>query len=49
MIARALEQNGPALAEVLVDRHELSMPPTITLGQLKDFGLFAPSTCLSDR
>ena len=49
MIARALEQNGPALVEVLVDRHELSMPPTITLGQLKDFGLFAPSTCLSGR
>ena len=41
MIAAALEYDGPALLEVPVSRHELSMPPTITLEQAKGFGLFA--------
>src|SRR6202051_2962205 len=31
MIAQALKYDGPALVEVLVDRQELSMPPTITV------------------
>src|SRR6202030_494708 len=35
MISRALQHDGPALVEVLVSRHELSMPPTITAEQLK--------------
>jgi pyruvate dehydrogenase (quinone) len=49
MIAEALEHDGPALVEVVVNRQELSMPPTITLEQVKGFGLFALRTCLSGR
>ena len=33
MIAQALQHDGPALVEVLVNRQELSMPPTITAEQ----------------
>jgi pyruvate dehydrogenase (quinone) len=47
MIAAALEHNGPALLEVPVSRQELSMPPTITLEQVKGFGLFALKAVLS--
>ena len=49
MIAQALEHDGPALVEVVVSRQELSMPPTITLEQVKGFGLFALKTVLSGR
>jgi pyruvate dehydrogenase (quinone) len=49
MIAQALQHDGPALVEVLVSRHELSMPPTITLEQAKGFGLFALRAVLSGR
>jgi pyruvate dehydrogenase (quinone) len=49
MIARALEHDGPAMVEVVVNRQELSMPPTITLEQVKGFGLFALRTCLSGQ
>ena len=31
MIAQALAHDGPALLEVIVNRQELAMPPTITL------------------
>src|ERR1700740_3341392 len=41
MIAAALEHDGPALLEIPVSRQELSMPPKITLEQVKGFGLFA--------
>src|SRR6185312_2771400 len=37
MIARAFEHAGPALVEVLVHRHELAMPPTVSLGQVAGF------------
>src|SRR5207245_9710204 len=49
MIAQALEHDGPALVEVLVARQELSMPPTITLEQVKGFGLFMLKAVLSGR
>ena len=49
MIAQALEHDGPALVEVLVARHELSMPPTIALDQVKGFGLFMLRAVLSGR
>jgi pyruvate dehydrogenase (quinone) len=49
MIIQALKHNGPALVEVLVSRHELSMPPTITFDQAKGFGLFALRAVLSGR
>jgi len=49
MIAQALKYDGPALVEVLVDRQELSMPPTITAQQVKGFSLFALKAVLSGR
>src|ERR1700731_447596 len=48
-IAQALKHDGPALVEVLVSRQELSMPPTITLGQAKGFSLFMMKAVLSGR
>jgi pyruvate dehydrogenase (quinone) len=47
MIAAALEHDGPALLEVPISRQELSMPPQITLEQVKGFGLFALKAVLS--
>jgi pyruvate dehydrogenase (quinone) len=49
MIAQALKHDGPALIEVLVDRQELSMPPTITAEQVKGFSLFTIKAVLSGR
>jgi len=49
MIAQALKYDGPALLEVLVNRQELSMPPTITAEQVKGFSLFALKAVLSGR
>jgi pyruvate dehydrogenase (quinone) len=49
MIAQILEHDGPALVEVPVSRQELSMPPTITLEQMKGFSLFALKAVLSGR
>jgi pyruvate dehydrogenase (quinone) len=49
MITRALQHDGPALVEVLVSRQELSMPPTITLEQMKGFSLFMLKAVLSGR
>jgi len=45
----ALEHDGPALIEAMVSRYELSMPPTITLDQVKGFTLFATRSVLSGR
>ena len=47
MLAQALEHDGPALVEIPVSRQELSMPPTITLEQMKGFSLFALKAVLS--
>jgi pyruvate dehydrogenase (quinone) len=49
MIAQALKYDGPALVEALVNRQELSMPPTITAEQVKGFSLFALKAVLSGR
>lgn len=49
MIVQALKYDGPALVEVLVNRQELSMPPTITAEQVKGFSLFALKAVLSGR
>ena len=48
-IAQALQHDGPALVEVLVSRQELSMPPTITYEQAKNFGLFMLTAVLNGR
>jgi len=49
MLTQALSHDGPALVEVLVNRQELSLPPTISLEQVKGFGLFALKAVLSGR
>src|SRR5438270_3569962 len=49
MIAQALKHDGPALVEVFVHRQELSMPPTISLDQMKGFTLFTLKAVLSGR
>ena len=49
MIARALAHAGPALVEVLVHRHELAMPPTVSLEQVTGFGLFMLKAVLTGR
>jgi pyruvate dehydrogenase (quinone) len=49
MISQTLQHDGPALVEVLVDRQELSMPPTITAEQVKGFSLFTLKAVLSGR
>jgi pyruvate dehydrogenase (quinone) len=43
----AFEHDGAALVEVRTDRHELSLPPKISYGQLKGFTLYATRTILS--
>jgi pyruvate dehydrogenase (quinone) len=48
-IAQALKHDGPALVEVQVSRHELSVPPTITYEQAKGFGIFMLKAVLSGR
>jgi pyruvate dehydrogenase (quinone) len=49
MLTQALAHAGPALVEVLVNRQELSLPPSISLEQVKGFGLFALKAVLSGR
>ena len=48
-LSQALAHNGPALVEVLVNRQELSMPPTISLEQALGFSLYMIRTVLSGR
>jgi pyruvate dehydrogenase (quinone) len=43
----AFEHDGAALVEVRTDRHELSLPPKISYGELKGFTLYATRTILS--
>jgi pyruvate dehydrogenase (quinone) len=45
----ALEHEGPALLDVVVNRQELAMPPTITLEQAKGFTLYMVKAVLSGR
>jgi pyruvate dehydrogenase (quinone) len=45
----ALQHAGPALVEVLVNRQELSMPPTITAEQALGFSLYLVKAVLSGR
>ena len=48
-IAQALRYDGPALVEIPVPRQELSMPPTITYEQAKNFSLFMLKAVLNGR
>jgi pyruvate dehydrogenase (quinone) len=49
MIEQALSHDGPALIEATVSRQELSMPPTITVDQMKGFSLFMIKAVLDGR
>jgi pyruvate dehydrogenase (quinone) len=48
-LSRALAHDGPALVEVLVNRQELSMPPTISFDQALGFSLYMIRAVLSGR
>ena len=48
-LTAALAHDGPALVEALVNRQELSMPPTITLDQALGFSLYMIRAVLSGR
>ncbi|GAB3618229.1 ubiquinone-dependent pyruvate dehydrogenase [Okibacterium endophyticum] len=48
-LAEAFAHNGPALIEVMTERQELSMPPSITSQQVKGFALYAIRTVMSGR
>jgi pyruvate dehydrogenase (quinone) len=49
MIEQALQHAGPALIEAMVSRQELSMPPSITVDQIKGFSLFMIKAVLDGR
>jgi pyruvate dehydrogenase (quinone) len=48
-VADAFAHNGPALLDVVVNRTELSMPPTIKLDQAVGFNLWALKAVLNGR
>ena len=45
----AFAHDGPALVDVVTERQELTIPPSITLEQAKGFALYAMRTLLSGR
>ncbi|PFG20207.1 ubiquinone-dependent pyruvate dehydrogenase [Serinibacter salmoneus] len=45
----AFAHDGPALVDVVTERQELVLPPSITFEQTKGFGLYALRTLLSGR
>jgi len=49
MLLEAFQHRGPALVEVIVNRQELSMPPTITAEQVKGFSLYMLKAILDGR
>lgn len=44
-----LAHDGPALLDVVTERQELSIPPSITAAQAKGFTLYSLRTVLSGR
>jgi len=48
-LQRALAHDGPALVEVIVNRQELSMPPTITVQHALGFSLYMVRAVLNGR
>jgi pyruvate dehydrogenase (quinone) len=45
----AFAHDGPALVDVRTDRHELSLPPKLSYGEIKGFTLYATRTILSGQ
>lgn len=48
-LREAFAHPGAAMVEVMVNRQELSMPPSVTFSQAKGFSLWAARTVLSGR
>jgi pyruvate dehydrogenase (quinone) len=48
-LQQALAYDGPALVDVLVNRQELSMPPTIEFKQATGFGLYIMKAVMNGR
>lgn len=48
-LAEAFAYDGPALIDVVTERQELTIPPSIKLDQAKGFALYAMRTLLSGR
>lgn len=46
-LADVFAHDGPALVDVRTVRHELSLPPKLSYGELKGFTLYATRTILS--
>jgi len=49
MLDQALEHNGPALVDVIVNPQELLIPPTINLEQIRGFTLYMIKAVLNGR
>lgn len=49
MLNQAVEHNGPALVDVVVNRQELLIPPSINLEQISGFTLYMIKTVLNGR
>ncbi len=48
-VQAAFDHDGPAVIDVVTDRHELSLPPNLTREQVSGFTLFATRTILSGQ
>jgi pyruvate dehydrogenase (quinone) len=48
-LIEAFENDGPALVDIVVNRMELAMPPTIKVEQAIGFNLWALKAVLSGR
>ena len=48
-LAEALAHPGPVLVDAVVNKHELSIPPTISLDQATGFNLYAVKAIISGR
>jgi pyruvate dehydrogenase (quinone) len=48
-LAKAFAHDGPALVDVVTERQELTIPPSVKLDQAKGFALYAMRTLLSGR
>ena len=48
-LREALAYDGPALLDVVTERQELTIPPSVSLDQAKGFALYAMRTLLSGR
>ena len=49
MLNQAIEHDGPALMDVVVNRQELILPPSINLEQIRGFTLYMIKAVLNGR